>query len=150
MRIYRFRRSNGFCLSLELKGTHYDLSAASSVFTDVSSWLASPDPVGEVKSLIPALQELSANVVTAPLAPLNVQEVWASGVTYLRSREARMEESDAGKDFYRLVYDAERPELFFKSTASRVMGPGDHVRIRRDSSWNVPSVCGCWDCWPAH
>lgn len=73
-------------------------------------------------------------------APVDRQEVWASGVTYLRSREARMEESkDAGGgDFYSRVYDAERPELFFKSTPERVKGHHEPVRIRRDSAWNVP------------
>jgi 2-dehydro-3-deoxy-D-arabinonate dehydratase len=74
------------------------------------------------------------------LAPIGSQEVWAAGVTYYRSRTARMEESQAagGGDFYERVYDAERPELFFKSTPHRVAGPGEFVRIRRDSSWNVP------------
>ena len=73
-------------------------------------------------------------------APVTSQEIWASGVTYLRSREARMEESkDAGGgDFYAKVYEALRPELFFKSPAHRVVGHGDKVRIRKDSAWNVP------------
>ena len=77
---------------------------------------------------------------TQPLAPIGRQEVWASGVTYLRSRDARMEESkkSGGDNFYDRVYDAERPELFFKATAERVVGPGAHVRIRQDSDWNVP------------
>ena len=68
------------------------------------------------------------------------QEVWASGVTYYRSRNARIEESkDAGGgDFYDRVYTAERPELFFKAVGSRVVGPGQPVRIRKDSKWNVP------------
>lgn len=74
------------------------------------------------------------------LAPIGSQEVWASGVTYYNSRMAREEESESagGADFYRKVYHAERPELFFKSTASRVAGHGQAVRIRRDSDWNVP------------
>lgn len=74
------------------------------------------------------------------LAPIGTQEVWAAGVTYYRSRSARMEEakSAGGGDFYDRVYTAERPELFFKSTASRVVGPGSYVRIRTDSKWNVP------------
>ncbi|MBD0297437.1 MAG: fumarylacetoacetate hydrolase family protein [Flavisolibacter sp.] len=77
---------------------------------------------------------------TNALAPIKSQEVWASGVTYLRSREARMEEAkDAGGgDFYARVYEAERPELFFKATAAKVVGPGGKVHIRRDSHWNVP------------
>ena len=74
------------------------------------------------------------------LAPIVQQEVWAAGVTYYRSRGARMEESkDAGGgDFYDRVYSAERPELFFKSTASRTVGVGGKVRIRADAHWSVP------------
>ena len=73
-------------------------------------------------------------------APVGRQEVWASGVTYFRSREARIEESkDAGGgDFYDRVYAAERPELFFKATAERTVGSGDLVNIRKDSTWDVP------------
>jgi 2-dehydro-3-deoxy-D-arabinonate dehydratase len=73
-------------------------------------------------------------------APIGTQEVWAAGVTYFRSREARMEESaDSGGDrFYHLVYDADRPEIFFKATAPRVRGTGDLVRIREDATWSVP------------
>ncbi|MCE7042055.1 fumarylacetoacetate hydrolase family protein [Dyadobacter sp. CY312] len=74
------------------------------------------------------------------LAPIGSQEVWAAGVTYFRSRTARMEESEkaGGGSFYDRVYDAERPELFFKSTAWRVIGNHGTVRIRRDSAWDVP------------
>jgi 2-dehydro-3-deoxy-D-arabinonate dehydratase len=74
------------------------------------------------------------------LAPIGSQEVWASGVTYFRSRTARMEESEkaGGGSFYDRVYDAERPELFFKSTAWRVIGNHGTVRIRQDSTWDVP------------
>lgn len=74
------------------------------------------------------------------LAPIGSQEVWAAGVTYLRSRDARMEESkeSGGASFYDKVYEAERPELFFKSLAHRVAAHGEKVYIRRDSSWNVP------------
>ena len=74
------------------------------------------------------------------LAPIADQEVWAAGVTYHRSRTARMEESQTsgGSDFYDRVYRADRPELFFKATAHRVVGPGATVRIRRDSRWTVP------------
>ena len=72
------------------------------------------------------------------LAPIDDgQEVWAAGVTYLRSREARVEESQS-KDLYQKVYEAERVEVFFKANGWRVMGHGQAVRIRRDSQWNVP------------
>ncbi len=74
------------------------------------------------------------------LAPIDGQEVWAAGVTYKRSREARIEESEdaGGGDFYSRVYDAARPELFFKAPGHRVVGHGSHVRIRRDARWSVP------------
>jgi len=74
------------------------------------------------------------------LAPAGQQEVWAAGVTYQRSRQARMEESNetGGADFYDKVYEAERPELFFKSLPHRLAGHGQEVYIRRDSAWNVP------------
>jgi 2-dehydro-3-deoxy-D-arabinonate dehydratase len=74
------------------------------------------------------------------LAPVSSQEVWAAGVTYYRSRKARMEESkDAGGgDFYDRVYKAERPELFFKASGWRVVGPRKAVRIRSDAKWSVP------------
>src|SRR5207253_8695185 len=74
------------------------------------------------------------------LAPVVSQEVWAAGVTYYRSRSARMEESKAagGGSFYDRVYSADRPELFFKATPHRVAGHRQEVRIRQDSKWNVP------------
>ena len=74
------------------------------------------------------------------LAPIVHQEVWAAGVTYFRSRTARMEEAKTGSGghFYDLVYGADRPELFFKAAPWRVVGPGGTVRIRRDAVWNVP------------
>ncbi len=81
---------------------------------------------------------MDAHVGTVELAaPIDLQEIWASGVTYLRSRDARMEESTQ-KDVYDIVYEAERPELFFKATASRVSGPGETIGIRSDSTWDVP------------
>jgi 2-dehydro-3-deoxy-D-arabinonate dehydratase len=84
-----------------------------------------------------AVADLSSAQIQAPIGN---QEVWAAGVTYYRSRSARMEESKSagGGDFYDRVYTAERPELFFKATASRVAGPSSHVRIRSDAKWNVP------------
>src|SRR5947209_4559929 len=72
------------------------------------------------------------------LAPIDEQEVWAAGVTYKRSEEARKRESVGAARFYDLVYSAPRPELFFKAPAYRVSGPGEPVQIRRDSKWNVP------------
>lgn len=73
-------------------------------------------------------------------APVGRQELWACGVTYLRSKVGRQEESklSGGADFYARVYEAERPEVFFKATPNRIVGPGDKVRIRKDSTWDVP------------
>jgi 2-dehydro-3-deoxy-D-arabinonate dehydratase len=70
-------------------------------------------------------------------APIDRQEVWAAGVTYLRSRDARMEESSQ-RDVYDRVYDADRPELFLKATPNRVSGPSEAIAIRGDSGWDVP------------
>jgi 2-dehydro-3-deoxy-D-arabinonate dehydratase len=73
-------------------------------------------------------------------APVGSQELWAAGVTYLRSKQGRQEESKdtGGGDFYQHVYEAERPELFFKANPNRIVGSGGKVRIRKDSIWNVP------------
>ena len=87
---------------------------------------------------LPQMQEtLSTDHI---LPPMQRQELWACGVTYLRSKIGREEESKVagGSDFYSKVYDAERPEVFFKSTAHRVVGHGDKVNIRKDSTWDVP------------
>jgi 2-dehydro-3-deoxy-D-arabinonate dehydratase len=99
---------------------------------------AAEDPSAVVRAAL--VTGRPARVPSRPRAPLQSQEVWAAGVTYFRSRTARMEESkDAGGGtFYDKVYLAERPELFFKSTPHRVAAPGEPVRIRRDSKWNVP------------
>ena len=77
-----------------------------------------------------------ADVVLLP--PIERQEVWAAGVTYLRSKTARMEESDFSATAYDCVYEAARPEIFFKAVAEKVVGPGDNVGIRGDATWNVP------------
>ena len=72
------------------------------------------------------------------LTPVERQEVWAAGVTYLRSKKARMEESDFSANAYDQVYDAPRPEIFFKSLPEKVVHPGEPVGIRADATWNVP------------
>ena len=72
------------------------------------------------------------------LTPVEGQEVWAAGVTYLRSKHARMEESDFSANAYDQVYEADRPEIFLKSLPEKVVGPGDVVGIRADATWNVP------------
>lgn len=92
--------------------------------------------IEKIKNLSPA--QNNSNHILAPVG--NKQELWACGVTYLRSKIGRQEESkDAGGgDFYARVYEAERPEVFFKATPHRIVGPNDKVRIRKDSNWDVP------------
>ncbi len=104
----------------------------------LSGVLYADDPAAVARS---ALEGTGAAVPVESvvlLAPLDNQEVWAAGVTYKRSREARERESAGAARFYDLVYNADRPELFFKAPARRVVGPGGAVRIRRDSRWSVP------------
>ena len=86
------------------------------------------------KETLPQLQLSSLELC----APTEHQEVWAAGVTYLRSKTARMEESDFSANAYDKVYSADRPELFFKSIAEKVSGPSDPIGIRKDAKWNVP------------
>ena len=102
--------------------------------------LAREDVLTVLRDRIAHGQATPVEAPLQPMAPTGQQEVWAAGVTYRRSREARMEEakSAGGGDFYDRVYSADRPELFFKSSGSRVVGTGERVRIRRDSKWNVP------------
>jgi 2-dehydro-3-deoxy-D-arabinonate dehydratase len=111
---------------------------ATAIPLTLDALFAAEDPSAVVRAAL--VTGRPARVPSRPRAPLQSQEVWAAGVTYFRSRTARMEESkDAGGGtFYDKVYLAERPELFFKSTPHRVAAPGDPVRIRRDSKWNVP------------
>lgn len=85
----------------------------------------------------PAARRAPLSSVTL-LAPVDTQEVWAAGVTYLRSKSARMEESDFSATAYDRVYDAARPEIFFKSMPAKVSGPGGPIGIRSDARWNVP------------
>src|ERR1700737_4139840 len=139
MHIFRYSRPQGPRLGLSVDDQGYDLTAAGPAFSDVSGWLALSDPFAAVHAALPRIRTFPLGDHVSLLAPLDLQEVWASGVTYLRSKVARMEESEsqAGGDFYDRVYEAERPELFFKAPAARVVAAGDTIRIRRDSVWNV-------------
>lgn len=85
-------------------------------------------------------QSFTESTSEATQTPIESQEIWAAGVTYLRSKVARMEESkeSGGDTFYDKVYDAERPEIFYKGNKLRAVGHLGHVRIRKDSAWNVP------------
>jgi len=120
----------------EVDGRHRALPAEATVDT----LLGSPGAAERAAAWFAAGADTRPPDPADVLAPIGAQEVWAAGVTYLRSRDARATESaDSGGDvFYDRVYDADRPELFFKATAHRVVGPGGVVRIRADSTWNVP------------
>lgn len=134
MKIYRTKKG----IIIEQEGNYYPSSK--------SDWDACVNRPNLFTTLLSEIRNSKADatlkktIESELLTPIGNQEVWASGVTYLRSREARMEESkDAGGgDFYARVYEADRPELFFKAPAYRVVGSGDNVRIRKDSKWNVP------------
>ena len=95
------------------------------------------DPARVVETLVPAAPTVPLGQAVL-LPPVEGQEVWAAGVTYLRSKTARMEESHFSATAYDRVYDADRPEIFFKSLAQKVVGSGDAVGIRADARWNVP------------
>jgi len=130
----RLFRTKVGCM-VEREGRHYRIAGA-----DWDALLANENLHGALTRLTEG-QTPSEKFDTAELLPpISQQEVWAAGVTYYRSRGARMEESkDAGGgSFYDRVYSAERPELFFKSTASRTVGSGGKVRIREDATWSVP------------
>jgi 2-dehydro-3-deoxy-D-arabinonate dehydratase len=111
------------------------------VMSDRHRSLADLLEADDVQAAVQSLQQRSERLplpsVTV-LAPIDSQEVWAAGVTYKRSKKARMEESQGAARFYDLVYEAPRPELFFKASPHRVSGLGQPVRIRADAKWNVP------------
>jgi 2-dehydro-3-deoxy-D-arabinonate dehydratase len=114
----------------------FDLTAAGvSSLTDL---LDTPDLPAHLRTLI-SRQPRAYSLADIKLhAPVEHQEVWAAGVTYLRSKKARMEESDFSATAYDRVYEAPRPELFFKAVGPKAVGPGGDVGIRADAKWNVP------------
>jgi len=116
--------------------TVLDLTAAG--LTDLTSLLEASDPLAAARQAAAGPLPRVALKDIQLLAPVERQEVWAAGVTYLRSKSARMEESDFSATAYDRVYAAARPELFFKSLPEKVVGPGGQVGIRRDATWNVP------------
>lgn len=131
MKLYRSRHG----ILAENDGRFYTLNAGS--FDEL---ITREDLRDYLHQLIREAMAASAPAPQDLLPPIGSQEVWAAGVTYYRSRNARMEESKSagGGDFYDRVYHATRPELFFKSAPHRVVGPGGKVAIRDDASWSVP------------
>jgi len=106
--------------------------------TQLQALLESDDALDQLKRLekqnLPRIRVAEAQLC----APVERQEIWAAGVTYLRSKTARMEESDFSANAYDKVYSAKRPELFFKALAEKVVATGEPVGIRQDAKWNVP------------
>lgn len=133
MRIYKLKHG----VTIEYNGFYYEWPVA-----DWDHFINDDDIYNSLLEFIQSgratlLAHLDEKMIVAPVGN---QELWACGVTYLRSMQGRQEESKSagGPDFYAKVYAAERPEVFFKTTPHRVAGPNQQVRIRKDSTWNVP------------
>jgi 2-dehydro-3-deoxy-D-arabinonate dehydratase len=138
MKLCRFKKQNeGARIGLVVEGsTLLDLTAVG--ISEMFPLLEADDPLVELRKVEKKNPPRLALSEVKWLAPVERQEVWAAGVTYLRSKTARMEESDFSATAYDKVYAAERPELFFKSLPEKVVGTGEAVGIRRDANWNVP------------
>jgi len=137
MKLCRFQKGPQVRVGLIAEsGMIHDLTEAG--VTELAPLLELENVEAKLRPLItPKLPQFHVSYVRM-LPPVERQEVWAVGVTYLRSKTARMEESDFSATAYDKVYDAPRPELFFKSMPEKVVGTGDTVGIRRDAKWNVP------------
>src|SRR5262245_16572895 len=137
MRLVKFRRANGAPEVGVLDGDRVlriDLARAGA--RSLAALLTAADSASAASWVL--TMEAVALSDVAILPPVDAQEIWAAGVTYLRSKKAREDESAGAARFYDLVYTAARPELFFKATPTRVVGPGQPVRVRADSRWSVP------------
>lgn len=141
MKICRYQNRSGetrIGMATQDPGFIYELKSAG--IQDLQVILESNDPAGELQRIAAAcsaLPRVSPKEIRL-LAPVESQEVWAAGVTYLRSKTARMDESVFSATAYDRVYAANRPELFFKSMPGKVVHPGEPVGIRSDARWNVP------------
>ena len=136
MKICRFKDKDSVRIGLVTDDAVLDLTPAG--ILQLAPLLENNDPVLHLSVLAKQnLPRVSLSEVKL-LAPVERQEVWAAGVTYLRSKKARMEESDFSASAYDRVYDAARPEIFFKSLAEKVVATGEPVGIRSDAKWNVP------------
>jgi 2-dehydro-3-deoxy-D-arabinonate dehydratase len=137
MRLAKYRRAGGPTGVGVLDGDRLrPLDLARAGVATLADLLATSDPATLASRSLGADTLSVADVTLLP--PVDAQEVWAAGVTYLRSKKAREDESAGAARFYDLVYTAARPELFFKATPARVVGPGGPVRVRADSRWSVP------------
>lgn len=139
MKLAKVRFSSGKeSVGLIERGKVVPLTLTAGHYETLYEILESPDPAGTAQLLVDGASKRVPLEEVTLLAPIDRQEVWAAGVTYTRSRTARMEESAGAAAFYEKVYEAPRPELFFKATPGRVVGPGQGVRIRQDANWSVP------------
>jgi 2-dehydro-3-deoxy-D-arabinonate dehydratase len=139
MKLAKIRRANGDETVGLVEGVHIvPLSLTAGQYESLADILESDNPATTAEFLIDDGAERVSPTEVTMLAPIDRQEVWAAGVTYRRSKQARMDESDSAARFYDMVYEAPRPELFYKANARRVSGPNAPVRIRSDSKWNVP------------
>lgn len=131
MKLYRTKEG----IVLEKENSYYLLKGV-----DWDDFINDDQLHQKMERLTQTLAKGTSSLINEPLPPIGNQELWACGVTYLRSKLGRQEESkDAGGgDFYAKVYEAERPEVFFKSTAHRIVGHNGLVNIRKDSTWDVP------------
>src|SRR6266478_6041408 len=138
MKLCRFENQSGqACIGVVLADDAVlDLTDAG--ISNLSSLLESEDLPAHLALLAQQSQAKHSLRDVRLLCPIEKQEVWAAGVTYLRSKKARMEESDFSATAYDRVYDAARPELFFKALPEKVVGAGESVGIRKDARWNVP------------
>ena len=137
MQIAKYQDASGNARIATVKDNQFVPLVASERLATLSDILAADDPIQAAESLEQeAALPISGDITFSP--PIDAQEVWAAGVTYKRSQTARMEESEAAASCYDRVYQADRPELFFKATPHRVAGHLQPLRIRQDATWNVP------------
>ncbi len=137
MKLIKFEGANGPDVGKLENDIIYPLDLTAFGFAKLSDLLFA-EKLSEFTSSLVVRGEPIPLAKAKVLPPIDQQEVWAAGVTYKRSQAARMEESEAAKDCYDRVYDADRPEIFFKATPSRCSGYGGPLRIRVDATWNVP------------
>jgi|ERR1043166_3412430 2-dehydro-3-deoxy-D-arabinonate dehydratase len=138
MKLCRFQEKPGDTkIGLVTPDAHvFDLTPAG--MPQLQALLEAEDPLRQLNSLQTSKLPRISLAQVRLLAPVERQEVWAAGVTYLRSKKARMEESDFSANAYDRVYEAQRPELFFKSLSEKVVATGEAVGIRGDARWSVP------------
>jgi 2-dehydro-3-deoxy-D-arabinonate dehydratase len=138
MQVAKLLNSDGTVCIGRVSGGHIEIvDLAAGGFGNLAALLASSN-VAESLAGLPSTGEILSVEQAHLLPPIDMQEVWAAGVTYKRSQTARMEESEAAASCYDRVYQSDRPELFFKATPNRVRGTNDALRIREDATWNVP------------